>query len=51
MKQSLGRLAPLLAAAFLFASLSACAAPQKRMKRVKCPACGYEFEVPINGGH
>jgi hypothetical protein len=34
-------------------SFSACAALKKEDEkkiRVKCPACGYEFEVPTNGG-
>jgi len=36
-------LAVLLAATLM---LTACAQPQKHGTRVKCPACGYEFEVP-----
>lgn len=33
-------------------SFTACAALKKEDEkiRVKCPACGYEFEVPTNGG-
>lgn len=30
----------------LFAALSACAPATKAPVRVKCPACGYEFDVP-----
>jgi hypothetical protein len=34
----------------LFAvSVSACAPAKKEKTRVKCPACGYEFEVPMGG--
>jgi transcription elongation factor Elf1 len=41
------KLVVLLVAAVLLASLSACATKaQKSTTRVKCPACGYEFEVP-----
>lgn len=28
------------------AAVSACAPTQKAPVRVKCPACGYEFDVP-----
>lgn len=33
-------------------SFAACAALKKEDEkiRVKCPACGYEFTVPTNGG-
>lgn len=32
-------------------SLSACATMKGGEKaRVKCPACGYEFDVPAGGG-
>jgi len=31
-------------------SVSACAMKgDQKTTKVKCPACGYEFEVPING--
>jgi hypothetical protein len=36
-------LAVLLAATLM---LTACAQPKKEGMRVKCPACGYEFDVP-----
>lgn len=32
--------------AALACSLLACAAPTKEGRRVKCPACGYEFVTP-----
>jgi len=33
-------------------SLSACAAAAaKKTTKVKCPSCGYEFEVPVHTGH
>jgi len=35
-----------LAATFLAASITACAPVKKSPTRVKCPACGYEFDVP-----
>ena len=31
---------------FLISMLSACAPVKKSPAHVKCPACGYEFEVP-----
>ena len=41
------RTAALLAAILLMLSLSACAGKQDGdMTRVKCPACGYEFDAP-----
>jgi len=37
----------LVLATMLAISLSACASMSKKEgTRVKCPACGYEFEVP-----
>jgi len=31
-------------------SLSACATMgEKKMTKVKCPSCGYEFDVPVEG--
>lgn len=30
----------------LFSALSACAPVKKSPTHVKCPACGYEFDVP-----
>jgi hypothetical protein len=36
----------------LVLSLFACTGMQKKETvRVKCPACGYEFEAPIKGGN
>ncbi len=33
-------------------SLSACATTTaKKTTKVKCPSCGYEFEVPHESGH
>ena len=29
-------------------SLTACAGKQADVQRVKCPACGYEFDASIN---
>ncbi len=45
------RLATLFAAVLLAASLAGCATPAKSGDdvRVKCPACGYEFEAPMGG--
>ncbi len=39
----------LLMVMVLAASLSACAATKESTTKVKCPACGYEFEVPVGG--
>lgn len=39
----------LLVTAIMAISLSACAAPKNEATRVKCPACGYEFQVPMGG--
>lgn len=38
----------LIIAGLLAVSLSACAttAHSSKMMKVKCPACGYQFEVP-----
>lgn len=45
------KLMTLLMVAVLALSLSACAGMKKEEKaRVKCPACGYEFEQPMPGG-
>jgi len=41
----------LVTAGILAISLTACAKKMETEKtRVKCPACGYEFEVPAGGG-
>jgi hypothetical protein len=50
MNKTLGKIASLLAAAMFLTSLAGCATPQKDTVRVKCPACGYEFQVPASGG-
>lgn len=42
MKKALG----LLLMVLFVASLTACAAKQGEVQRVKCPACGYEFDAP-----
>ncbi len=36
----------LIATIFLISALSACAPAKKTPSHVKCPACGYEFDVP-----
>jgi len=33
----------------LAVSLSACAATKGGTTKIKCPACGYEFEAPVGG--
>ncbi len=44
------KMAMLLMVVTMAVSLSACATVRKEEKaRVKCPACGYEFEVPGAG--
>jgi hypothetical protein len=50
MKKPLVQIAPLLATAMLITSLVGCTTtPKKETERVKCPACGYEFQVPTGG--
>ena len=34
-------------AVMLVLSLAACAGKKDNNVRVKCPACGYEFEAPV----
>jgi hypothetical protein len=47
MREPLKRLASLLTTALLVVSLAACATtPRDETIRVKCPACGYEFDAP-----
>ena len=42
------KLMTLMMVAMLALSLGACAGMKKEEKvRVKCPACGYEFEAPM----
>jgi uncharacterized lipoprotein YehR (DUF1307 family) len=49
--ETMKKLMTLLMVAVLALSLSACAGMKKEEKaRVKCPACGYEFEQPMPGG-
>jgi len=36
--------------AFSFAGCAALKKEDDQKIRVKCPACGYEFTVPANGG-
>ncbi|WP_172399624.1 hypothetical protein [Geothermobacter hydrogeniphilus] len=44
------KLVVLLVAGVLALSLAACAQKASSEKvRVKCPACGYEFELPPHG--
>ncbi len=40
------RIVTLTITALFIIALSACAPPQKAPVHVKCPACGYEFDVP-----
>ena len=48
MKELLGKTASLLTALALVVSLAACAmTPKEGTARVKCPACGYEFDAPV----
>jgi hypothetical protein len=47
MRGMLKRLTSLLTALMLVVSLAACATtPREESVRVKCPACGYEFDAP-----
>lgn len=47
MRELLKRLTSLLTALMLVVSLAACATtPRDETTRVKCPACGYEFDAP-----
>jgi hypothetical protein len=47
MRGLLKRLTSLLTALMLIVSLAACATtPRDETVRVKCPACGYEFDAP-----
>jgi len=46
MRKMLGKTASLLTLLTLLASLAACTAPHSDTTRVKCPACGYEFDAP-----
>jgi len=39
-------LAKLILALFIISALGACATIKKSPAHVKCPACGYEFDVP-----
>lgn len=41
------QLVSLLIVAVLALSLTACATSGKDKVRTKCPACGYEFDAPI----
>jgi hypothetical protein len=44
------KLFSLLLVTLLAFSFAACAPVKKDEKiRVKCPACGYEFDVPVKG--
>lgn len=47
----MNKLFSLVLVALLALSFAACAPVMKEKKmRVKCPACGYEFEAPIEPG-
>lgn len=47
MREVLKRLTSLLTALMLVVSLAACATtPRDESIRIKCPACGYEFDAP-----
>ena len=45
MKKAIGMF---LLIVWLMVSLTACAGKQEDVQRVKCPACGYEFDASIN---
>lgn len=50
MKERFRKLTSMVTALLLVVSLASCAALKKEEAvRVKCPACGYEFEVPMGG--
>jgi hypothetical protein len=47
MRELFGKMASLLTVLMLVASLTACATPRDtETTRIKCPACGYEFDTP-----
>jgi hypothetical protein len=47
MRELLKRLTSMATALLLVVSLAACATtPRDETVRVKCPACGYEFDAP-----
>ena len=37
----------LMAAVIMAISLTACAGTSGKTAKVKCPACGYEFDAPV----
>jgi hypothetical protein len=43
------KLISIVLAALLAVSFAACAPKKTEKVRVKCPACGYEFEAPMGG--
>ena len=44
------KIAAMMLVGILALSMGACAKPDTQEKtRVKCPACGYEFDVPGRG--
>ena len=43
------KLVTLLMVTVLAVSLSACATTKGSTTKIKCPACGYEFEAPAGG--
>jgi hypothetical protein len=43
------KLVTLLMVTVLAVSLSACATTKNGGTKIKCPACGYEFEAPAGG--
>lgn len=45
MKKTIGMLLLMVWAAV---SLTACAGKEADVQRVKCPACGYEFDASLN---
>lgn len=50
MKRLTKRLVYMLTALTLAISVGACATPARdETTRVKCPACGYEFDAPMGG--
>jgi hypothetical protein len=48
--ETMKKLISLLLMVMFAISVVACAPMTKETTRVKCPACGYEFEAPMGGG-
>ncbi len=43
------RIVSLLLVVLFAVSVVGCAKPSAEKTKVKCPACGYEFQVPMGG--